>query len=68
MKTTMNMKTENNKRMNITLSKEFYDQLKQQAKNEHLLVSTYAKQLLMKNLPINNNEENKCLTKNGKSM
>jgi hypothetical protein len=62
------MKTETNKRMNITLSKEFYDQLKQHARQEHLLVSTYAKQLLMKSLLANNNEENKCLTKNEKSM
>ena len=61
------MKTET-KKMNITVSKEFYDELKQQAKQEHLLVSTYAKQLLMKSLLANNNEENKCLTKNGKSM
>jgi hypothetical protein len=64
----MKTKTKTNKRMNITLSQEFYNQLKQQAKNEHLLVSTYTKQLLMKSLPINNNEENKCLTKNGKAM
>lgn len=64
----MNMKTENNKRMNITLSKEFYDELKKQARREHLLPSTFAKQLLMKSLPINNNEENQCITKNGKSM
>jgi hypothetical protein len=64
----MKMKTESNKRMNITISIEFYDQLKKQAKKEHLLVSTYAKQLLMKSLPINNNAENESLTKNGKSM
>jgi predicted DNA binding CopG/RHH family protein len=61
------MKTENNKRMNITLSEKFFSQLKEQASKEHLLPSTYAKQLLMKSLPINN-EENKCLTKNGKAM
>ena len=63
----MKMKTET-KKMNITISKEFYDELKQQAKQEHLLVSTYAKQLLMKSLLANNNEENKSLTKNGESM
>ena len=64
----MKTKRENNKRMNITLRREFYDQLKEQASREHLLPSTYAKQLLMKSMTINNNEENKCLTKNGKAM
>jgi len=54
----MNTKTETNKKMNITLSKEFYDQLKQQARQEHLLVSTYAKQLLMKSLSTNNDDAN----------
>lgn len=63
----MNMKTET-KKMNITLSREFYYQLKEQARQQHLLPSTFAKQLLMKSLLTNNNEENICLTKNGKSM
>ena len=68
-KTMMKMKNDTtNKRMNITLSQEFYAQLIKAANEEHLLPSTYAKQLLMKSLPINNNEENKCLTKNGNDM
>ena len=51
----MNMKTET-KKMNITLSREFYYQLKEQARQQHLLPSTFAKQLLMKSLLTNNNE------------
>ena len=51
------MKRKNNKRMNITLSEKFYEQLLDQARREHLLPSTYAKQLLMKSMPINKNEE-----------
>ncbi len=67
-KTTKNMKLEMNKRMNLTLTRESYELLKKQAKLEHLLPSTYAKQILLKNLPINNNDENEFTTKNGKDM
>lgn len=51
-------------RLNLSLSKEFYDLLQQNAKNEYVQVGTWTKSYLMKNL-LEGDKEEKCLTQNG---
>jgi hypothetical protein len=47
-------KQSKNAKLNMTIDMEFYEDLKQQAYNEHLPVATYARKLIMDNMPLNN--------------
>ena len=60
------MNEQNVKRLNLTLDKEVYDQLKKNADMEYIQVGTYVRQFLMKNLF--NNSYSKCLTQNEDAM
>lgn len=56
-------------KMNLTIDKEFYALLKEQASKDYAMVSTWTKQFLMKNLLTKNNtKDSNCLTKDGNSM
>ena len=56
-------------KMNLTIDKEFYALLKEQANQDYVMVSTWTKQFLMKNLLNKNNSKiSNCLTKDGNSM
>ena len=46
-------------KMNLTLDLEFYQFLRQKAREEHLPVSTYVKKYLMDNLLTDNTEDGK---------
>lgn len=55
-------------KMNLTLDKDFYILLQEKSRADYMRVSTWTKQLLMRSLLEKNNEESKCLTKNGTGM
>ena len=55
-------------KMNLTLSREFYQLLQANAKNDYSKTATWTKQFLMKSLNQRNNKEPKCLTSNEKEM
>ena len=56
-------------KMNLTIDKEFYALLKEQASKDYAMVSTWTKQFLMKNLLTkNNSKDSNCLTKDGNSL
>ena len=55
-------------KMNLTLSREFYQLLQANAKNDFMKTATWTKQFLMKSLIERNNKESNCLTPNGKEM
>jgi hypothetical protein len=59
-------KTQNVK-MNLTLSREFYELLKENASNDFVRVATWTKQFLMRNLAAHK-PELKCETKNEATM
>lgn len=61
------MKKSQNVKMNLTLSKEFYQVLKLNATADYMKVATWTKQFLMKNLQ-GDKEEKKCVTKNETTM
>ena len=61
------MEKQNTIRLNLTLDKEFYDLLKENAEKEFIQVGTYVRQYLMKSL-LSNNTYSKCFTQNEKSM
>jgi len=44
-------KQSRNAKLNLTIEQDFYEDLKQKAYEEHLTVSTYARKLIMDNLP-----------------
>lgn len=50
-------------KMNLTLSREFYQLLQTHAKGDFMKVATWTKQFLMKN--VQDNKDSKCGTKNG---
>ncbi|MFY0626158.1 MAG: hypothetical protein JXR07_07685 [Reichenbachiella sp.] len=56
------------KRLNLTLEDEFYQQLNEQAMKEYLLLSTYVKRFLKKNLSTSNNSISKNSTQNEQDM
>ena len=62
------MKNQQNVKMNLSLDKEFYELLQENAKQDYVKVATWTKQFLMKNLLEKNNSESKCLTKDGTTM
>ncbi len=62
------MKNQQNVKMNLSLDKEFYELLQENAKQDYVKVATWTKQFLMKNLLEKNNSESKCLTKDGTAM
>jgi hypothetical protein len=51
------MKKKNNVRLNLTLSEEFFNQLKKHADQEYVLIGTWVKSYLMKNLAKGDKEE-----------
>ena len=57
-----------NVKINISLDNEFYELIKEKASNDYMRVATWTKQFLMKNLLDKNNDDIKCLTKNGTTM
>ncbi len=46
-----------NAKLNITIEMEFFQDLKRQAYKEHLAVATYARKLIMDNMPKKNNSK-----------
>ena len=62
------MKKNQNVKINISLEPEFYEFLKEKAKEDYLKVATLTKQILKRSLLEKNNSDLKCLTKNGKEM
>lgn len=61
------MKKSKNVKMNLTLSKEFYQVLQDNAKSDYVKVATWTKQFLMKNLN-GDKAAKKCVTKNEATM
>jgi hypothetical protein len=55
-------------KMNLSLDKDFYVLLQEKARADYMRVSTWTKQLLMRSLLEKNNDDTKCLTKNGSTM
>ena len=55
-------------KMNLTLTNEFYELLKENARNDYMKVATWTKRFLMKSLLDRHNAENKSLTQNGTTM
>ena len=55
-------------KMNLTLTREFYQLLQLNARNDYMKAATWTKQFLMKSLIARNNSEAKCLTPNGTEM
>lgn len=55
-------------KMNLSLEKDFYALLQERARADYMRVSTWTKQLLMRSLLEKNNDDSKCLTKNGTGM
>ena len=55
-------------KMNLSLEREFFELLQEKAKKDYVRVATWVKQYLMKNLLEKNNDDSKCLTKNGTGM
>ena len=64
------MKRKNQKtvKMNLSLEKDFYGLLQDNARKDYMRVSTWVKQFLMKNLLEKNNSDANSLTKNGTNM
>jgi len=65
------MKKRNNQqtvKMNLSIDKDFYGLLQENARKDYMRVSTWVKQFLMKSLLEKNNSESKCQTKNGNPM
>ena len=64
------MKKRKNKqtvKMNLSIDKDFYGLLQENARKDYMRVSTWTKQFLMKNL-LENNSDSKCQTNNGNQM
>jgi hypothetical protein len=61
------IKKTQNVKMNLTLSPEFYQVLKENAKSDYVKVATWTKQFLMKNLE-GDKLEKKCLISNEAAM
>lgn len=55
-------------KMNLSIDKDFYGLLQENARKDYMLVSTWVKQFLMKNLLEKNNSDSNSLTKNGTNM
>ena len=55
-------------KMNLTLTREFYQLLQSNAKNDYMKAATWTKQFLMKSLMERNNKETKCQTINENEM
>lgn len=55
-------------KMNLTLSQDFYELLKENAGNDYMKVATWTKRFLMKSLLDRHNAESKCVTQNGTEM
>ena len=55
-------------KMNLSIDKDFYGLLQENARKDYMRVSTWVKQFLMRNLLEKNNSDSKCQTKNGNHM
>ena len=55
-------------KMNLSLDKDFYVILQEKARADYMRVSTWTKQLLMRNLLDKNNDDCNSLTQNGNRM
>ena len=55
-------------KMNLTLTREFYQQLQSNAQNDFMKTATWTKQFLMKGLVERNKTETKCQTNNENEM
>ena len=55
-------------KMNLSLDKDFYELLQENAKKNYVKVATWTKQYLMKCLLEKNNDDSNCLTQNGNTM
>ena len=55
-------------KMNLTLTREFYELLKENAGSDYMKVATWTKRFLMKSLLDRHNDEGKCVTPNGTEM
>jgi len=57
-----------NVKMNLSLEKDFYELLQENAKRDYVKTATWTKQYLMKKLLEKNNSDINCLTQNGTTM
>jgi hypothetical protein len=55
-------------KMNLTLTREFYQLLQDNARADYMKVATWTKRFLMKSLLDRHKAEGKCLTQNGTEM
>ena len=55
-------------KMNLSLDREFYQVLKDHAESDYVLVATWTKQFLMKNLSEGHKADSKCVTQNETAM
>jgi len=62
------MKKSTNVKMNLSLEKDFYALLQENAKKDYVKVATWLKQYLKKGLLEKNNRASKCLTQNGNNI
>jgi hypothetical protein len=62
------IKKSTNVKMNLSLEKDFYDLLQENAKKDYVKVATWVKQYLKKGLLEKNNSDAKCLTQNGNNI
>jgi len=62
------MKKQQVVKMNISLDRDFFELLQENARKDYVRVATWVKQYLMKNLLEKNNDDSKCLTQNGNRM
>jgi hypothetical protein len=64
----MKRKQQQTVKMNLSIDKDFYGLLQDNARKDYMRVSTWVKQFLMKNLLEKNNSDANSITKNGDSM
>jgi hypothetical protein len=55
-------------KMNLSIDKDFYGLLQENARKDYMRVSTWVKQFLMRNLLEKNNSDSKSQAKNGNHM
>ncbi len=58
------MKKKENVKINLTLTRDFYQLLKKNASDDYMKVATWTKRFLMKSLIDGHNKESKRITKN----
>jgi len=62
------IKKSTNVKMNLSLEKDFYDLLQENAKKDYVKVATWVKQYLKKGLLEKNNSDSKSINQNGNNI